>query len=270
MNNDPKIDLIYAILAMDSYNRGYGTGISALPSSGMIGNYQIIRQSDITPGSEGVNAGFYAIAYKNIDTGEVVIAYRGTDANLVSPLGAVGSDALNGYGIALGAAPGSVFDFATRQAELAAAFYTAVTGKSDTECAPNVTLTGHSLGGGLAGFINVTTGTKAVVFAAPDFRVPSMRGCLYVLCGPGERFPEAARRGPNRCPPMNPVPQAAGSRFRLPHGRQSGAACCAGARAATRRSFSSAFSSRSRPARTAGRIGPTSARTTFPLTSRSS
>ena len=27
MSNDPKIDLIYAILAMDGYNRGYGSGI---------------------------------------------------------------------------------------------------------------------------------------------------------------------------------------------------------------------------------------------------
>jgi hypothetical protein len=26
MSNDPKADLIYAILSMDSYNRGYGFG----------------------------------------------------------------------------------------------------------------------------------------------------------------------------------------------------------------------------------------------------
>jgi putative lipase involved disintegration of autophagic bodies len=49
-----------------------------------------------------------------------------------------------------------------------------VTGKSATECAPNVTLTGHSLGGGLAGFINVTTGTKAVVFDNLPFDVSGM------------------------------------------------------------------------------------------------
>ena len=28
MSNDPQADLIYAILAMDSYNRGYGSGIT--------------------------------------------------------------------------------------------------------------------------------------------------------------------------------------------------------------------------------------------------
>jgi hypothetical protein len=48
MTNDAKTDLIYAILAMDSYNRGYGFGISSLPSSGNIGSYQITRQSGIT------------------------------------------------------------------------------------------------------------------------------------------------------------------------------------------------------------------------------
>jgi hypothetical protein len=30
MSNDPKTDLIYAILTMDSYNRGYGSGIKDL------------------------------------------------------------------------------------------------------------------------------------------------------------------------------------------------------------------------------------------------
>jgi hypothetical protein len=33
MSNDPKADLIYAILTMDSYNRGYGSGISNLDVS---------------------------------------------------------------------------------------------------------------------------------------------------------------------------------------------------------------------------------------------
>ena len=30
MSDDPQADLIYAILAMDSYNRGYGSSISGL------------------------------------------------------------------------------------------------------------------------------------------------------------------------------------------------------------------------------------------------
>jgi hypothetical protein len=28
MSNDPKADLIYALLTLDSYNRGYGVGIA--------------------------------------------------------------------------------------------------------------------------------------------------------------------------------------------------------------------------------------------------
>jgi hypothetical protein len=84
-----KIDLFYAILAMDSYNRGDGSGISGLDETGKIGNVTI-REFKVEEQEGWQDAGFYAIAYKNIDTGEVVIAYRGTDANLVSPLGSVG------------------------------------------------------------------------------------------------------------------------------------------------------------------------------------
>ena len=105
MSNDPKTDLIYAILAMDSYNRGYGFGITDLPSSGKIGSYQITRQSDVQVGSTARTAGFYAIAYKNAATDETVISYRGTDVkypfyNSSSTMG--GSDVDNGYGIATG------------------------------------------------------------------------------------------------------------------------------------------------------------------------
>jgi hypothetical protein len=45
MANDPKTDLIYAILTMDSYNRGYGSGIKDLGTgaSVRIGNYSIAQ-----------------------------------------------------------------------------------------------------------------------------------------------------------------------------------------------------------------------------------
>lgn len=76
MSNDPQADLIYAILAMDSYNRGYGLGIQDLPSQGFLGNYQIYRQSNVAVGSDEFNAGFYAIAYQDA-AGNVVISYRG-------------------------------------------------------------------------------------------------------------------------------------------------------------------------------------------------
>lgn len=38
MSNDPQADLIYAILAMDSYNRGYGSGITVTEIT-VTGNY---------------------------------------------------------------------------------------------------------------------------------------------------------------------------------------------------------------------------------------
>lgn len=56
-------DLFLAILSMDSYNRGYGQGITGLSNTGLIGNASILSQSDIRPGFTAVNASFYAIAY---------------------------------------------------------------------------------------------------------------------------------------------------------------------------------------------------------------
>ena len=49
MSNDPKSDLIYALLTMDSYNRGYGTGITDLKNNinvSNIGNFTIFAHSD--------------------------------------------------------------------------------------------------------------------------------------------------------------------------------------------------------------------------------
>jgi hypothetical protein len=135
MANDPKTDLIYAILAMDSYNRGYGSGITDLGTSGAtakVGGWSILTTAtDELDGS--FTAGFYAIAYKNATTGETVISYRGTDFNgslshpLQDPIRG-GSDLLNGYGVAVGATSDGYFNFATDQAALAAQFYRAVTG----------------------------------------------------------------------------------------------------------------------------------------------
>lgn len=103
MSNDPRADLIYAILSMDSYNRGYGTGINGLNESGKIGSYTIGENAN----QDGwFKAGFYAIAYKN--GADTVIAYRGTDVKgLFSSATKGGSDPLNGYSIALGGTPDS-------------------------------------------------------------------------------------------------------------------------------------------------------------------
>ena len=75
-----KSDLIHAILSMDSYNRGYGSGINGLDVSGTIGQFSL-RAANPQEQLDWFNAGFYAIAYRNTATNEVVISYRGTDLN---------------------------------------------------------------------------------------------------------------------------------------------------------------------------------------------
>jgi Protein of unknown function (DUF2974) len=127
-------NLDYAILSLDSYNRGYG---AFLPLSGStIGDLTIVRDSlslNIDPNDPNrvdEAASFYAVAYQDA-SGNIVISYRGTDAPL---------DVVNGWTGGAG--------FQSRQAELAAQFYHQV-----KQAYPDatITLTGHYLGGGLAG-----------------------------------------------------------------------------------------------------------------------
>ena len=177
MSNDPKTDLIYAILAMDSYNRGYGAGINGLldTTSSKIGSYTVY---DSKGDAQAFTAGFYAIAYQSGD--DFVISYRGTDNKGIfdsEQLG--GSDPLFGYGLALGWTGFQDYNSSslneariTTQSRLAADFYRAVTDvATDGVAAVNVTLTGHSLGGGLAGYLSVTTGTQSVLFDHLPFDV---------------------------------------------------------------------------------------------------
>ena len=42
MSNNPKPDLIYALLTMDSFNRGYGFAIDRLDAKGNIGKATIL------------------------------------------------------------------------------------------------------------------------------------------------------------------------------------------------------------------------------------
>ena len=130
MANDPKDDLIYAIMTMDSYSRGYGTGITDLLESGNLGLY-FIREFGSDEQIDWFDTGFYGIAYKK--GGEVVIAFRGTDVKFPgidsSTMG--GNDPQYGYGIALGRTD-------TAQGVLAAQLYTAVAGNADGVADSNV------------------------------------------------------------------------------------------------------------------------------------
>lgn len=163
-------ELMYAILAMDSYNRGYNVSINVEGTSvgsATISNDSLILNSD-TNDSNRVDqgAGFYAIAYSY--EGETVISYRGTD-ELFDTNSDIGGDVWNGYSTG-GGAP-----FST-PALLAAEFYQEMTRTTSSEpstisvpYAP-ATLTGHSLGGGLAGFIASVYDKDAVIFDNMPFK----------------------------------------------------------------------------------------------------
>lgn len=95
-----------------------------------ISSYTIIDQSDTEDGSVGVFASFYAAAYQDA-SGAIVISYRGTD----DPT----------FGADLNAWTGGA-GFQTEQAEMAAQFYYQV---KQAHPGATITLTAHSLGGGL-------------------------------------------------------------------------------------------------------------------------
>lgn len=133
--------LFNAILAMDSYNRGYGAGI-LLPSTigTQIGDVTISAtrgQSD----AEGI--GFYAIAYNY--SGGTIISFRGTDNTVPTIENPIPDDIYHGWPLGGG-------NTNSEQGRMAIEFYQAVAGSGNWMSA-NISLTGHSLGGGLAGYV---------------------------------------------------------------------------------------------------------------------
>jgi hypothetical protein len=128
-------DLMLAVLAMDAYNTKGSVGTAV--------NLNIF----ISP--EMLAAGFSAQAYTY--NGETIISFRGTD-----PGWAAVNDIFNGWSGGAGVQ--------STQAGLAAQFYQSVVGSAAFPFSTNVTFTGHSLGGGLAGLLAGLYGKQAVVF----------------------------------------------------------------------------------------------------------
>jgi putative lipase involved disintegration of autophagic bodies len=128
--------LDYSLFAQDAYSRPDLSGDNVIGTK--FNGAEIIDEWDIQ------DDGFYAIAY---DTGsEIIIAYRGTDGVL--------TDVINGWG-------GGAGLWFSDQNQLAIEFYHEV---NSAYPGREISVTGHSLGGGLAGFVSGITGAEAHVF----------------------------------------------------------------------------------------------------------
>lgn len=108
--------------------------------------------SDTIPGFTAASSGFFGAYYKDA-SGNVIITYRGTDdlndwldSNLDWPswTGEVPLQVLDAYN-----------------------FYLAVVAKEGSSA--NISFTGHTLGGGLAGTVAAMVGAEAEVFAPAPF-----------------------------------------------------------------------------------------------------
>lgn len=144
--------LMKSILAMDSYNRGYNATIdlrkkdasgAPIPFSDIVdaslGKGSIIDDSGVfknpNQSRQDQSISFYAVAYSY--NGEKIIFFRGTDD--------FSNDLLYGYTVGTGF-PNH------QQAEMAFGFYNVIADGVDPRTA-NISLVGHSLGGGLAGLV---------------------------------------------------------------------------------------------------------------------
>jgi Lipase (class 3) len=147
-------ELMLAILAMDSYNRGYNAGIGAGPNglgiTGFIGNAEIKK---VEQTETAVAASFFAISYSY--NGRTVISYRGTD---VLP---TDKPNLSGSWTDIGQWQSIYGSYNSTQQKLAADFYRTVVAGNPSQ---SIQLTGHSLGGALAGFVGSLYGRQATMF----------------------------------------------------------------------------------------------------------
>ncbi|MGJ4953759.1 hypothetical protein [Bradyrhizobium sp. HKCCYLS20291] len=141
MTTSPSAALINAVLAMDVYNRGVNAALSV--TFDRIGSYQLVAGSVVAAADN-----FEAATYQLIgDPSTRIISYRGTDsiADVPAWLGGAG---LTGW---------------PTQFPDAEAYY------KTWATTANVSLTGHSLGGGLAGYIAALNNKMAYAYDAMPF-----------------------------------------------------------------------------------------------------
>lgn len=157
--------LLNALFSMDAYNRGYDAGINLNVGEDsineQIGNFLISMESDIAEESAGTAIGFYAAVYSYDE--QNIIAFRGTNT---SSFTAMSLDIVNGWPLGAG-------DYSAAQATMAIEFYKEVAEEIDGPApdlqSVDISLTGHSLGGGLAGYVAALYDQEAEVFDSMGF-----------------------------------------------------------------------------------------------------
>ena len=168
-------DLFLSILSMDTYNRGYNAGLSYSPEEQGLSTdintqigWALVKDENGEAAAQG--AGFYAINYLiqgnapgNLQ-GKTILSYRGTD-NFISSEEAGGSDILEGWFAGHGSQ--------TSQIELAEGFYQAALQRAGVSSSSIIT-TGHSLGGGLAGFVTALHGVEGRGFDHMPFAAAAL------------------------------------------------------------------------------------------------
>lgn len=179
MDNKPtKQDFLLSILALDAYNRGAPGDVSKVgleldATDTVIGEaeFKIVSNNTLP---ETAFSGFSASEY-SLD-GKSVISFRGTDFDFTTlssaseflrdvVAGWFPSFNILGNDFSLLDGPLDVEDLTIGlQPANAAEFYELVTGSSVfDESSQNVIVTGHSLGGSLAGFVGSLSGAEAVI-----------------------------------------------------------------------------------------------------------
>ncbi|MCJ2163449.1 MULTISPECIES: calcium-binding protein [unclassified Pseudodesulfovibrio] len=145
-----------AILALDAYNRG--TDAKVKVDGYQIGNAALGLNSN----NYSYPSGFFAQSYDL--NGTTIISYRGTDSFF---------DIFSGW-------PTGVGDADTSQATLGIKFYNELIGNSDPRTA-NVELVGHSMGGGVAGYVASFYGKTATIFDNMAFESAVINAHAYAL-----------------------------------------------------------------------------------------
>ncbi|TFI58518.1 hypothetical protein E2493_09710, partial [Sphingomonas parva] len=178
-------ELFYAVLSMDAYNRG--SGAAMVVEGDEVGAVRALNISGVAGSQAWSETGFHATVYDVIRGGitgldaSTIISYRGTNFPSSFLSGAAWSEF--GKDIRYGWAVGAGI-YGAGQAVQAEDLFKSVAGV--TEISPStgtsIGLTGHSLGGGLAGYISAFSGAKAIGYDhMPFFAASLLRGAVEAI-----------------------------------------------------------------------------------------